>query len=360
MRRLRLPVSGRESRDPRLKESPLYDPLSEDKVRCLVCERKCTLSPGDFGFCRTRVNIGGRLYTTVYGVLSAIESRPIEIKPFYHFWPGSTSLTFSTWGCNFRCPWCQNWHLSQADPPKKSGFTPPEAVVDLAVKAGDEGLCVSFNEPLMLFEYSLDAFKLAKWKGLYCTYVSNGYMTESALRSLAEAGLDGLKIDIKGGEEAYRRYAPGADWEVPWRNASLAKSLGIHVELVYLVIPGVNDDEADLREAARRTVRLVGPDTPLHFTRYFPAYKFHAPPTPVEKLEEACKIAKDEGVLFAYVGNVPGHRLESTYCPECGALLIRRWNWIIVEVKLSEGKCPSCGYEVPIRGRVVLKSRRWL
>ena len=340
-----------EAGRPTVREALLYGRLRAGAVRCLVCERRCVLREGQVGFCRTRLNLGGRLQTTVYGALSAMESRPIEIKPFYHFWPGSSATTISTWGCNFRCPWCQNWHISQVDPPASPSYVPPEDVVRAALAWGDDGVCVSFNEPTMLFEYSLDLFRLARDEGLYCTYVSNGYMTREALEALVDAGLDGLKIDIKGGELAYAKYAPGADWRVPWRNAELAVERGVHVELVYLLIPGVNDGEDDIRTAARLAARLEGGNVPLHFTRYFPANRFRAPPTPVEALERACVIAREEGVRFAYVGNVPGHPMENTYCPECGDLLVRRFGPRVVDVRLEDGRCPRCGAEVPVVGR---------
>jgi len=340
-------------------ETPLCEVLDGDRVRCLVCERRCVIGPGERGFCGVRLNMDGRLVALSYGALSAAESRPIEIKPFFHYWPGSTAMTISTWGCNFRCPWCQNWHLSTGVPPERGPSVPPSRVVEWAVSAGDEGVCVSFNEPTMLFEYSLDLFREASARGLYCCYVSNGYMTAEALDMLISSGMDGLKIDVKGGEEVYRRYAPGADWNVPWRNARLALSRGVHVELVYLVVTGVNDEEADFREACSRLVRELGPSVPIHFTRYFPAHRFSAPPTPLERLEEALSVASEEGVEFAYVGNVPGHPRESTYCPDCGERLIARVGWRVVSVNLSDGRCPSCGREIPIAGRVVKKPRPW-
>jgi len=341
---------------PNVKETPLYEKLRGGKVRCLVCERRCIIEEGRRGFCRTKVNLGGKLYTIVYGDLSALESRPIEIKPFFHFWPGSTALTFSTWSCNFMCPWCQNWHLSRAEPdPWKVNYISPEKVVDLAIRNGDEGLCVSFNEPLLLFEYSLDVFKLAKDRGLYNTYVSNGYMTLEALKMLKEAGLDGLKIDVKGGKEAYQRFNM-ADVDVVWRNAREAKRMGIHVEIVYLVVTKATDDEEVIRDTIERHLKELGPDTPIHFTRYYPAYEYHEPPTPVSKLEWAYETAKKLGVNFPYIGNVPGHKYENTYCPECGELLIKRYGMMVLRYRMkNDNKCPRCGKEIPIAGRYVKK-----
>jgi len=343
---------------PNVKESPLQESLGRGKARCLVCERRCVLGEGERGFCKTRMNIEGKIYTLVYGDLSALESRPIEIKPFYHFWPGSTALTFSTWSCNFICPWCQNWHLSKTEPePYDARYISPERVVETALKRGDEGTCVSFNEPLMLFEYSLDVFKLAREKGLYNTYVSNGYMTLEALKMLREAGLDGLKIDVKGSREEYLRFNK-AYVDVVWRNAREAKSMGIHVEIVYLVVTKATDDENTILETIERHLKELGPETPLHFTRYYPAYKYNEPPTPVEKLEWAYRQARKMGVLYPYIGNVPGHAYENTYCPECGEVLVKRYGLMIIRYRITEDKkCPVCGAEISIAGRHVSKFR---
>ena len=342
-----------------MREALLYEKLRGTKVRCLLCERRCVVEEGGRGLCGTRVNVGGSLYTLTYGNLSAIESRPIEIKPFFHFWPGSTSLTFSSWSCNFLCPWCQNWHLSKVEPdPARAAYVPPEKVVELAARR-DEGVCVSFNEPTLLFEYSLDVFRLAKERGLYCTYVSNGYMSLEALRMLRESGLDGLKIDVKGGEEEYRRYNR-ASADVVWRNAREAKKMGIHVEIVYLVVTGATDGEETILSVIERHLKELGPDTPLHFTRYYPAYMYSEPPTRVEKLEWCYQQARRMGVRFPYIGNVPGHPYENTYCPECGAMLIKRYGPRVVKYALAEGgKCPRCGEEIPIVGHYVRKPIAW-
>jgi len=333
------------------RKTPLYDSVGEDVI-CKVCERRCRISPGQKGFCGTKMNINGELYTVVYGDLSAMESRPIEIKPFYHYWPGSSAMTISTWSCNFRCPWCQNWHLSRRLPdPSTATFTPPEFVIERAKRAKDKGICVSFNEPTLLFEYSLDLFKLARKEGMYCCFVSNGYMTEEALKMLHSAGMDGLKIDVKGGKEAYRKIIGGADWRIPWRNAKLALMLGIHVEIVYLVVPGVNDSKEDIALAVDMHLRELGSEVPIHFTRYFPAHLYTKPPTPIKKLEYARNTAIEAGINFVYIGNVPGHEGENTYCPDCGKLLIRRFGPRVVRSNLTnEMTCPGCGRKIPITG----------
>jgi len=344
---------------PTVREALLYDRLPDDRVRCGLCERRCVVAPLYRGVCRTRMNIGGKFYTLVYGAISALESRPIEIKPFFHYWPGSTALTFSTWSCNFDCIWCQNYDLSKTAPdPVKASYFSPEDIVDMALRGKDEGLCVSFQEPTILMDWVLPTFKLGREKGLYCCYVSNGYMTLDTLRLLREAGMDGLKVDVKGDAEAYRNYCGGVDVEKVWRNIREAKGMGFHVEVVNLVVTDINDDEACLKEVIGRHLREAGPETPLHFTRYYPAYSFHNPPTRVETLERAYEMAREAGVLYPYLGNVHGHKYENTHCPNCGESLIRRLGYTIYRYKITEDKkCPKCHQAIPITGKHVRKLR---
>lgn len=341
---------------PWVRKALLYDKVGRNVVRCNVCERRCVIPPGKLGFCKTRQNRGGELYTLQYGLSSGISANPIEKKPFYHFWPGSDSLTIGSWSCNFTCGWCQNYHISKTPPdPARSEYVAPERFVGLVREYGCLSTSVSFNEPTLLFEWSLDMFKLAKQEGYWNTFVSNGYMTLDALRMLRDAGLDAINIDVKGDAEAVRKYC-GADVELVWRNVREAKRLGLHIEVVNLVIPGVNDREDQLRELARRHLLEAGSETPLHFTAYCPAYKFNAPATSVATLERAHDVAMSEGLEYVYVGNVPGHRYENTYCSSCGRLLLRRYGLELVEVRLDDHICPSCGHEIPIVGNAMSKS----
>jgi len=342
-----------------VREALLYEMLSKEKIRCGLCERRCVITLGGTGFCRTRTNIDGKLYTLVYGNLSAVESRPIEIKPLFHYWPGSTALTFSTWSCNFDCAWCQNWTLSKTQPdPVNSRYCSPEEIVEMAIRKGDEGLCSSFQEPTILTDWNVSLFKIGHSKGLYCCYVSNGYITLDALRLLRDSGMDGLKIDLKGDAEVYEKYCGGVDVEKVWRNASEARKMGFHVEIVNLVVTNINDDEDCLRWLIDRHLREVGPETPLHFTRYYPAYKFNNPPTKVETLEKAYTTAKKMGVLYPYLGNVQGHRYENTFCPNCGEWLIKRFGYRIIRYRITnDERCPKCGFPIPIKGKRVRKIR---
>ncbi|MGA3296061.1 MAG: radical SAM protein [Candidatus Bathyarchaeia archaeon] len=247
----------------------LADRLSDGRVRCGLCSRRCVTRSGQRGFCKTRMNIGGELYTLVYGDLSSVEANPIEKKLFFHFWPGSKALTVGTWGCNFTCPWCQNWHISKHPPdPMKASYVSPERLVRMVALEHCHGTSISFNEPTMLFEYSLNVFPLAKRRGFYNTLVSNGYMTLEALKMLRDAGMDAIKFDLKGGREVGRRYC-AADVDVVWRNIHEARRLGMHVEVVTLTIPEVNDDDEAITGIAQRCFKEAGPDVPLHFTRFY-------------------------------------------------------------------------------------------
>ncbi|MGB2799066.1 MAG: AmmeMemoRadiSam system radical SAM enzyme [Dehalococcoidia bacterium] len=337
--------------DPRVKEALLYEELKDGEVKCNTCERHCKIGLDELGFCKTRKNRDGKLYTLVYGDLTSLSPNPIEKKPLFHFWPGSKALTVGTWSCNFTCPWCQNEDISKH--PEKVGqgrYITPEDFIWAVKQYNLQGTSISFNEPTLLFEYSLDVFDLAKKEGFYNTYITNGYMSTEALKLLIKHGLDAMNIDIKGDKEAVRRYCK-ADVEKVWRNVRLAKEHNIWIELTTLVIPGVNDDEECLRDIASRIRDELGEGTPWHLSRYYPAYRFTVPATPVSSLEKAYEIGKDEGLLYVYAGNVPGHPYENTYCPFCNELLIERYVFDITQYRItSDKRCPNCKADIPIIG----------
>lgn len=550
-----------------VKESLLYTKRG-DRVRCDLCERRCHIPLNGLGFCKTRANIDGKLYTLVYGDISSISSNPIEKKPFFHYYPGSYALTIGTWSCNFTCPWClphdslvltqegittvedvfsqvkkgfevkiythkgrfrrivkafahefqgslirfkpaylnqeisitpshrvlvcwhnqlrwvpasqliegdivlvpipkegsdfhpvldlketilpelkplrkrrcvitkeiyasdsdqterilslmqgsdvkleerekgkifgyidgkylylkiremkrvpydgvvydfeveddhsfttpfivvsncQNYDISRYYPePYKANYINPEDFVNLALSEGCQGLSFSFNEPTLLFEYAVDVFPLARKLRMYANYVSNGYMTLEALRALKEAGMDAIKFDVKGNADAVRKFC-AAKVETVWRNVSEARKMGLHIEVVNLIIPKVNDDEFSIREIVQNHIKEAGEYTPLHFTRFYPAYKMvDRAPTPISTLEKAHEIAKKEGLKYVYIGNVPGHRFESTYCHNCNELLIKRYGFSIVKYSInSDKRCPKCREKIPIFGNYVNQS----
>lgn len=321
----------------------LLQERTNGKIRCNVCERRCLIVPGGLGWCRTREHRDGQLVTLIYGAVSSMEANPIEKKPFYHFYPGTYAFTAGSWSCNFGCPWCQNYHISKVAPPGNGQFVSAERFVELTENTNCQGTSISFNEPTLSLEWSLEVFRLARRRGLYNTYVTNGYMTPEALELLVEAGLDAMNVDIKGDAAAVRQYCKGIDVEKVWAICRLARSQGVHVEITTLVIPGVNDADVVLRQIAGRIARELGKQIPWHLSAYFPAYRFTAPPTPVRTLERAWNIAKEAGLEFVYVGNMPGHRYDNTYCPQCSRLLIQRLGFEVLSNAVQNGRCPNCG-----------------
>ncbi|MEW6718741.1 MAG: AmmeMemoRadiSam system radical SAM enzyme [Chloroflexota bacterium] len=316
------------------------------KVRCLTCERRCLLIEGGTGWCRTRVNVGGRIHSLIYGTISSLSANPIEKKPLYHFHPGSRALTAGSWSCNFGCPWCQNWDISKRPPPEKVNYLSPQEFVQEAIQRRCQGTSISFNEPTLSLEWSMDVFRLARSQGLYNTYVTNGYMTSEALNALAEAGLSAMNVDIKGDAETVRRYCKGIDIELVWSRCQQALNLGIHLEITTLVIPGLNDSQECLTTIARRIVGDLEREVPWHVSGYYPAYRFSAPPTTVHTLERAWATGKEAGLKYVYIGNVPGHPQDNTWCPQCERMLINRWGFAILSNHLTLGCCPHCGEEI--------------
>ncbi|UCC21183.1 MAG: AmmeMemoRadiSam system radical SAM enzyme [Promethearchaeota archaeon] len=341
-----------------IKKAKYQRKIDEEISQCLTCERKCKIAKGKAGFCQTRINEDGEIYTIVYGLIPALSFNPIEKKPLYHFYPGSVAITIGTYGCNFNCFWCQNHHLSKINPSKAIKFTTreefvsPKKLIEIALKRKCEGTSISFNEPTLLFEYSLEVFKLAKKNGLYNTYVTNGYMTEDVLRDLVDYGLDAMNIDIKGDADMVQKYC-GTDVENVWRNAKVAKELGVHVEITTLLIQEFNSKEEIVRKIAKRIHDELGELTPYHISRFFPHYKSDKyglnQPTPLSLLYNAYNISKDVGLKYVYLGNLPSINFDNTYCPKCSKLVIKRKILGIEELFLdSNGNCRFCGFPICI------------
>ncbi|MEM2234729.1 MAG: AmmeMemoRadiSam system radical SAM enzyme [Desulfurococcaceae archaeon] len=339
-------------KQPWIRESRFYRAVDGGIVQCTVCERKCVLRPGWRGVCWNYVNLGGRLYNSAYGLLSALESRPIEIKPLFHYYPNSTALTFSGYGCNYRCPWCQNYLLSQTPPHTEASiYLEPKDLVMEAVRRGDEGLSASFNEPTIHLEYILDAASEARRQGLYFNLVTNGYMSLSAIDELTSLNVDGYSIDIKGCPDSYRKFL-GADPLIVFRNAKHIAECGGHVEMVFLIVTGANDSPECIKWVLEKHVDTLGPDVPLHINRYYPAHKYRKPPTRIDLLINAYNMAKDLGINYVYVGNIPSEEYQDTECPKCGKKVIARRSYRVALWGLtSDGRCPRCGHKIPIVGR---------
>lgn len=344
-------VSGKSSG---VVEALLYDRLEGNEVKCGVCPRQCIIDDGKRGYCLTRENKMGRLHTLIYGQVASISINPIEKKPVFHFYPGSRWLSLGSLGCNFRCPGCQNWEISHAKPERgvrQTNYLSPEELVSLAKRHNCLGISWTFNEPALWLEYALDGAKLAKQYGLYTNYVTNGYMTQEALDAIGPY-LDVFRVDIKGFSSAsYDKIGHIADFTPILKATKRAKDKwGMHVEVVTNVIPGFNDDEAELEGIADWIYTELGCYTPWHLTRFYPHLELsQVSPTPIITLEAAQKKAYERGLKYVYIGNVPGHSGENTYCHQCQQLLIERHIFDIVKYWIKGGCCPECGVEIPGR-----------
>lgn len=339
---------------PFVKESLFYHPIDSNTVQCGTCERRCLIKEGNTGFCKTRMNKEGKLYCLTYGNISSISNNPIEKKPFYHFHPGTMAFTVGTWSCNFSCPFCQNWDISKFPPIQNpANFLSIQQFLNLLLQYKSQGTSFSFNEPTLLLEYVIDVMKAASHLSCYHTYVTNMYMTPEVLRLLIDNGCRAFCANVKGDQAFYQKFCNTKD-QIVWRNLQLARELGAHIEVVTLVIPKENDSETTLRQLAHKIKTLLGEDTPWHVNQYYPAYKAEERGmanyrTPMETLERAHGIGKEEGLKFVYIGNVHRHPLENTYCPACGTILIERTILGVNHNYLKNNKtCPHCGELIPL------------
>jgi len=330
-----------------MKEAIFYEKLADNKVKCHLCNHFCTIAENKRGICSVRENRNGTLYSLVYGKIVASGVDPIEKKPLFNFLPGTESFSIATVGCNFRCRWCQNWHISQLKPGEDiSGHDmTPEDVVGLAIQHDCRTIAYTYTEPTIFMEFALDVMKLAHKSGIRNVFVTNGYTSEEALREIAPY-LDAGNVDLKTfRDEAYRTLC-GGGLEPVKNTIRLYRELGIWLEVTTLVVPTVNDSEDELRAIAG-FIAGVGEEIPWHISQFYPTYKFlDAPPTPVETLHRAREIGIEEGLRYVYEGNVPGMGNENTYCYRCKELLIKRYGFSIIEDRIEEGKCPDCGAEI--------------
>lgn len=334
--------------------STLVEPGTEQSLRCLACAHRCLLSPGKRGVCGVRFNRQGSLMVP-HGYVAGLQVDPIEKKPFNHFLPGSEVLTFGMLGCNFHCAFCQNWFSSQAGKDQCSEDAiqtvrriSPERVIQHAIDQGAKAIASSYNEPLITTEWAVEIFKLAKKNGLKTLYVSNGFATPQALEHLCP-WLDGYKIDLKSMQESeYRKL--GGRLQPVLDTIRRVFELGLWLEVVTLVIPGLNDSSEELWDTGRFLVS-ISPDIPWHVTAYHPDYKYvEAPPTPVSTLQRAAEIGQEAGLRHVYAGNLPGKvgSLEDTHCPHCAKRLIARHGYRLTEYHItSSGECAFCSKPIP-------------
>ena len=331
-----------------MREAMFYEKLEDKKVRCHLCRQECVIANGKKGICAVRENRDGTLYSLVYGRVVSINVDPIEKKPLYHFLPGTDTYSIATVGCNFRCLHCQNYEISQM--PRERGvivgenLSPREIVRDARAQMCDS-ISYTYTEPTIFFEYAYDVARLANREGLKNIFVTNGYIGEEALRTIAPY-LDAANIDLKAFTDEFYRKVCGARLEPLLESIKLYKELGIWIEITTLIIPDLNDSEEELRQIAR-FIRSLGVETPWHVTAFYPTYKMtRKPPTPAETLRMARKIGLEEGLRYVYEGNIPGEPGGNTYCYNCGKLLIRRYGFSILENNIKNSRCPECGAEI--------------
>jgi pyruvate formate lyase activating enzyme len=332
------------------KEAAFWKPLSDETVQCLLCPHHCIIAPEKRGICGVRKNEHGKLFTLIYGACSSIAEDPIEKKPLYHFYPGSLVLSLGSVGCTFRCDHCQNYSISMVRPEGLSlQDISPDTLSKLAVDHGCRGVAWTYNEPTIWHEYTRDAAKLVKSAGLYTVYVTNGYIEEEPLKDIAPY-LDAMNVDVKAFHDEFYKTVCKAKLEPVLQTCERAKKLGIHLELTYLVIPGLNDDIQEIKEFCQWIGEKLSTDTPVHFSRFHPEYKMtDTKATPTSTLLACYSIAKDAGLSFVYLGNIAHGDYDNTYCPSCKNLLVERYGFSAQIKGLAQGKCSRCGTAIPLR-----------
>ena len=330
------------------KEARFYKKLPDREIECQLCPRNCRLGDKERGYCGVRENDGGIYLSLVYGKAVAANVDPIEKKPFFHFLPRSSAFSIATAGCNVNCKFCQNWQISQVRAEQVDNVDlPPAAVVEAAVRYGCPVIAYTYTEPVVYYEYVVDTSIAARRAGVRNCVVTGGHINPEPLAELLKV-VDAVKIDLKGFSQAfYTDFVRGELRPVLEAIQAVRKS-GVWLEIVYLVVPTLNDDAAGLRRMSRWLASEVGPDVPLHFSRFQPMYLVkNLPPTPVSTLERAREIAREEGLQYVYVGNVPGHPAENTSCPGCRQTVVERFGFEVRSVRLNKGKCEACGHPIP-------------
>lgn len=340
-------TSGLSEVTPSLFEARYYIKLDGNKVQCQLCPWHCFVKPGERGHCQVRENRDGTYYSLVYGKVSAHHNDPIEKKPFFHFLPGTLAFSVATVGCNVDCKFCQNWELARRSLKEvyTIDFTPSE-VVRLAKKMKSTSIAFTYNEPTIFQEFVRDVAVIAKEAGLKTVVVSNGFIDKKPLLDLCEV-IDAYKVDLKGFTHEYYQNVVHGRLEPVKNTLVTLREQGVWSEIVYLIVPTLNDNMNDIGRMCKWIVSELGDDVPVHFSRFYPKYKLrNLPPTPVKTLTRARKTALDTGLKFAYIGNVPDHEGENTYCPVCHKTIIRRKGYTIYENHILDGKCEYCKEEI--------------
>ncbi len=317
------------------------------KVQCELCPKRCLIKQGQSGECRVRINIDGVLRAVVYGFPCSINIDPIEKKPFFHFLPGTKTFSLATVGCNLHCKNCQNWEISQANPEDSEAmFCPPDKLVELTKNYNCPSLSYTYTDPVVFYEYTYDTAKLARAENIRNTLITAGYINQEPWKKLLEY-VDAARIDLKSISENFYREVCSGNLKPVLDTLVSTRASGVHLEVINLVIPTLNDKPEQIRELAQWVRANLGKDMPLHFSQFYPQYKMrHLPPTSAETLDMAREIAFSEGLYYVYIGNILSATGQNTYCPACRELLIERNGFTMLKNRLKDGCCPKCNKEI--------------
>jgi pyruvate formate lyase activating enzyme len=331
-------------------EARYYKKLEGGGIECGVCPRHCRVTDLERGYCGARENRGDTYHTLVYGLPCALNIDPIEKKPLFHFYPGTKAFSLATAGCNVNCKFCQNWEISQSRPEQTDNYSlSPREAVDMCKDRKIPNLAYTYSEPTVYYEYMNDIAELGKKEGLRSVMITGGYIEEQPLKDLMPH-LEAIKVDLKSIREEYYKNVVGGEFKPVLERLVQIRKAGMWLELVTLVVPTLNDTEAEFRDLARWIKTNLGTDVPLHYSQFHPEYLLkNLPITPQRTLESAHAISKAEGLEYVYLGNVPGHPAESTYCPQCGKVVIERQGFRILQTNLKGNRCVSCNREIPGR-----------
>ncbi|MFH1552687.1 MAG: AmmeMemoRadiSam system radical SAM enzyme [Candidatus Omnitrophota bacterium] len=330
-------------------EALFYEKMGSGAVRCLLCSNQCMLSNGQRGFCRVREPVDGKLYTLVYELIcGTAHIDPIEKKPLFHVLPGTRSFSISTAGCNSRCKYCQNWTTSQRSPEETTNHRLTCAdLVASAVANGCASIAYTYTEPIVFYEYMLDSSKIARKNGVYNLMITGGKINSEPMRELCRY-IDAANVDLKGFDKKFLKEVCAQQLDDTLRTLTIMKQEGVWVEITNLIVPTLNDNMDDIRRMVKWIRDNLGKDVPVHFSRFWPQYKLRSLyPTPVKTLKQARDIAMQEGLQYVYIGNVPEIGTESTVCPNCKKIVIKRIGYSILENNIVRGECKFCGYKIP-------------
>jgi pyruvate formate lyase activating enzyme len=325
-----------------------YRKLEDNKIQCDLCFRNCIVLEGGRGFCRNKENRNGEYYTLVYNKPCALHVDPVEKEPAYHLLPGKTIFCLATASCNNRCKFCHNWHISQSSVEETINYNfTPRKIVEAAKNKACVAVSFTYSEPVVFYEYMFDIAKCAKESGLKTLCHTNGLINEEPLSALIEH-MDAFTVDLKGFSEKFYDQLCSSKLAPVLASLKKIKESKTHLEIVNLLIPGLNDYLKDIEKMCLWIKENLGEDVPLHFSRFFPSYKLqNLPPTPVATIEKAREIAVKVGLHYVSIGNVPGHKYNSTFCPGCGKRLIHRVHFRVYRNNIKKGKCKFCGEQIP-------------